>query len=264
MRGSGGSRLGWLAIAAAVAAVVLMLGVDWSGDSAAAPADKREALVAAAAKNVAEAAREERSPSPFGDGPVVAGPDAPPRGADGAPALPAAPTGSSGIPPGMTADQWRQLNDALRDHPEREAEIARITSFVAFNSRVQQFHTQRTVGARPATLQPLAEQLQTEIGERLKRGELTLAEAENLETELLEVLETDTAARERSLAQWRSEHAATPGPEIDPREAEFGRQLAAAVENWQTLPEEQRDPQQLEAQLQAIRDSLYPSTPPKP
>jgi uncharacterized protein involved in exopolysaccharide biosynthesis len=53
--------------------------------------------------------------------------------------------------------------------------------------------------------------------------------------------------------------AAAPPP--DAREAEFARRQAALVAAWQALPPAQRDAQRLEAELEALRQSVF-TTPP--
>lgn len=254
MNKPGSPRSGWLAIAAAVVGLVLVLGVDWGNDAVPTPAP-----VAAPAPDPVD-----RPVSPFADAPPVVGPDAPDRvrmAAAAASAMAVEPPGSGGAPPGMTPQQWQQLVAALQDQPERVAELTRIASYLGFSARVQHFQTQRTVGARGATLAPLAQQLQTEVAQRLDHGELSMAEAESLQTELLEVLEPDAARRDQALDQWRDQHASAGPPEIDPRESELVRQQAAAIESWQALPAEQRHPDQLQAELQAIRDSVFAARP---
>lgn len=256
MSTSGGSGFGWLATAAAVAVLALALGFDWSGDAA--PAAKAPQAVAT---RLPETARDERVTSPFGDIPaVLAQADASAAEARAAVAAPGPlqvpPPSSSGAPHGLTPEQWRQLEEALHDHPQRAAELDHIVGYLAFSKRLQQFQTQRTVGASRAALLPLASALQGEIDTRLARGELAPAEAENLETELLEVLETDSAERERALAKWRAAHAVATGAEADAPELEFGRQLVQTVEDWLALPDDQRNAHGLRAELRALRESI--------
>jgi hypothetical protein len=161
-------------------------------------------------------------------------------------------------PAGLSAQEWQQLNDALKDHPQREAEIARVTNYLRFAQSVQQFQTLReqTKGAPSDALRALAQTLNTGLEDRLKQGELSGGEAQLLKAAVLEVLMPDAAQRNTALRQWQQARAA-PTAVADAREAVYQREQATLLAAWQALPAAQRDEKQLEAQLEALRQRIF-------
>ncbi|MCI1191511.1 hypothetical protein MOJ79_06625 [Calidifontimicrobium sp. SYSU G02091] len=168
------------------------------------------------------------------------------------------------IPAGLTPEQYRELRATLADHPQRDAEIARVAAYLQFTAQWQAFLQRRAMGAIDDDLRALARTLDDGLGERLAQREMTAGEAAFVKAALLEVLQPDAAARDAALKAWRAEadaaaRAAAPPP--DAREAEFARRQAAIVAAWQALPPAQRDAQRLEAELEALRRSVF-TTPP--
>jgi len=189
-------------------------------------------------------------------------------GADVAPPAPAGPaSASTGTPPpyGLTQAQWLQLQQALADHPQRDAEIARIGAYMEYMNTAERFRQLRrqAAGAAPgAELQALARTLEAGLQEHLDRGEMTAGEALLLRSATLEVLEPDSARRQQALAMWQQGMAAVQAARTpDPRETAFAQQQAALVAKWSALPPAQRDPRALETQLEALRQSIF--TPPR-
>jgi hypothetical protein len=200
-----------------------------------------------------------RAPSPFGEGPAVLGPDAEP--APAAAAQPAEPAASAivpaGPPPaGVSAEQWRQLQESLRGNPNREAELARIVEYLGFQQALQQYRDRRSQGAAPAEMQALARQLDQGIDVHLSRGELSAGEASLIKSTVLLDLEPDPGQRALMLNEWRDQVAQAPAS-ADPRAEQYRRRQAEIVAAWQAQPPERRDPQQLQAQLETLRQSSF-------
>jgi hypothetical protein len=199
-------------------------------------------------------------PAPAAGSGPKAEPDAqPPQPAGPASAPAAAP--STQPPYGLSPEQWQQLQQALADHPQRDAEIARIGAYMQYMGTAQRFRQlrQQAAGAAPGEeLQALARTLESGMQEHLDRGELTAGEALLLRSATLEVLEPDSARRQQALALWQQGMASVQAARTpDAREAAFAQQQAALVAQWSAQPAAQRDPRALEAQLETLRQSLF-------
>lgn len=192
-------------------------------------------------------------------------------GADGAPARPAGaastPGGSASAPSssqppyGLSPEQWQQLQQALADHPQRDAEMARIGAYMAYMNTAQRFRElrQQAAGTPPGEeLQGLARTLEAGLQEHLDRGEMTAGEALLLRSATQEVLQPDSALRQQALAVWQQGLAAAQAARTpDPRETTFAQQQAALVARWSALPPAQRDPRALETQLESLRQGIF-------
>ena len=203
-----------------------------------------------------------RAPSPFGDGPAVIGPDAEPAPTVVAHAAEAAsaPVPSGAPPAGLSAEQWRQLQESLRGNPNREAELARIAEYLGFQQTLQQYRTRRSQGAAPAELQALARQIDQGIDIHLARGELSAGEANLLKSTVLIDIEPDPGQRAAMLNEWRDQQAQAPAA-ADPRAEQYRQRQAEIVAAWQAQPPERRDAQQLQAQLETLRQSTFGNSP---
>lgn len=186
------------------------------------------------------------SPRPF------ASSISPPVAARAAPSHPA--------PPGVADDAWRELLASLENHPQREAEIQRITSYLVFSDRVSRFRELSQRGKPTPELKALAGQLLGEIDTRLEARELHAGEALQLRTAMLQVTETDPAAREAALAQWRAQSAARTPPTVSRQDQAFQARQSELLAAWQARAPQDRDPRQLESELEALRQEFY--TPP--
>jgi hypothetical protein len=151
----------------------------------------------------------------------------------------------------MSPSQWRDLQDALKDYPGHVAELRRVAAYMAFKDRLARFHAARDQASDGAELQALAQQLDAELPTHLAQGDLSLAEAHALKGAVLQVLEPDTDRRFERLAQWAQQQ----GPAVagSPRQEQYTQQQAAILATWQALPTEQRNPRQLQADLEALR-----------
>lgn len=175
-------------------------------------------------------------------------------------------------PEGMTTDEWHALHDALKDHPQRDAEIARVAEYMAYRARLERYRVLQTQGAvGQGMARELAPALLDGLPARVARGEVTAAEALRLQDSLLATLWPDGTARDmrRAIERQRLRDAAPPLPDMRAqaeRDARFQREQAAIVAAWQALPAQDRDRRRLEADIDALRRSIYdtPDTGGKP
>jgi len=156
-------------------------------------------------------------------------------------------------PAGMTAPQWRDLQDALKDYPGRVADLRRVAAYMAFKDRLAHFQAAREQGADSAELQTLARQLDAGLDAHLAQGDLGPAEAHALKGAVLQVLEPEAARRFERLSQWAQGLPAQTSAAASPRQEQHLQRQAAILAAWQALPPGQRNPGQLEADLEALR-----------
>ena len=169
-------------------------------------------------------------------------------------------------PAGISAEQWAFLRETLKDHPQRDAEIRRVAEFMVYMNAAQRFQTLQASAHGGAELQQLARLLDAGLSTRLQRQEVSLGEARLLKVAIIQALEADASQREVKLAEWRATTAAVlaqvaTSTAPDPRGADYANQQAAVVAAWQALPSNQRDPKQLESQLDALRAAAFPGLP---
>jgi hypothetical protein len=154
----------------------------------------------------------------------------------------------------MTPSQWQDLQEALKDHPGHVAELRRVAAYMAFKDSLARFQAARESPPDRPELQALAQQLDAELPTHLAQGDLSLAEAHALKGAVLQVLEPDADRRFERLAQW-AQQPPPQGPAVatSPRQAQHTQRQAAILATWQALPPEQRNPRQLQAELDALR-----------
>jgi hypothetical protein len=156
-------------------------------------------------------------------------------------------------PPGVSAEQWLQLQQALRHDPQRQGELARIADYLAFSNRMERFNSLRAERIPSPELAPLAHQLDRELDLHIDRKELNAGEALLLKSALLSVIEANPERRSTALQAWRAHRAPMSASLDDPRHTAFLQKQASLVAQWQAQPEAQRDPAQLQSQLEQLR-----------
>lgn len=175
----------------------------------------------------------------------------------------AVPVAATELPPaGVSAEQWAILRDTLKDHPQRDTEIRRVAEFMVYMNAAQRFQALQASAHAGSELQQLARLLDAGLPTRLQRNEVSLGEARLLKLAITHVLEADASQREVQLTEWRAATAAVLAQVAtsnapDTRGADYANQQAAAVAAWQALPSNQRDPKQLESQLDALRAAAF-------
>lgn len=247
-RSSGGRRIG-VAVTVVVAAL-LGIGAWWAGSTPAAPSPSH--------------ADASAMPPPANAEPLMsAGPPA--AGLVTAPTTPHASAKAKGKPAaaappaGMSAEQWTALQDALRDHPQREAELARISAYMAFQARQTRYRELLSSGpAGQEEARAIATALLQELPAHVARGEVSGGEAVLLQQSLFDTLASDAAARVQQRLALRD---AIPVPrDVQAQvalDARYKREEAALVREWGTRPAAQRDPTALAEALDALRQNIF-------
>lgn len=177
------------------------------------------------------------------------------------PAPPPSPQPAAPAPPGLTATRWAQLQAELAAQPGGEAELRRLFDYFTYADALERFRRLRADRTASRELPALARQLDLGLPDRLQRREISVHEAQQIKTALLEVLVPEASQRRHQLALWRQAqvHAAGGDPQAAAREAEFQRRQAALVAAWSARPPLQRDPKVLEAELEALRRASFPA-----
>jgi hypothetical protein len=172
------------------------------------------------------------------------------------------------VPAGLKPDEWRQINESLKDHPQRTQEIARAVGYLQYSrslARFQGLREQTKGGAPTDELRALATQLSDVLDERTANAEVSAAEAQLIKISLLEVLQPDAAQRHAELRTWQqtqeqqrlAKRNTTIDAAVEAREAAFQREQDAIIAAWSALPEQQRTEQQLEAQLDTLHEKYF-------
>jgi len=205
-------------------------------------------------------------------GEAVSAASAPSAPSNRLPALAAAPLVSGGastptiLPDGRPSDfspeDWAALKAAMSTQPNAKAETERVVSYLRFQRAFEQWQALAD-SSNVQQRHQLAENLLSQLPDRLTKGEVTMGEALLLSTALLTDLQPDERLRESRLQAIRDQLTnAIPVDEqqvaLDAeRHAEFNRRQAAIVAAYQAKPEASRDPNALAADLQAARNAVY-------
>ena len=168
-----------------------------------------------------------------------------------------------GKPDFLSDQEWADLQQALRDNPDREQEIARIVQYLKFQN---QFNAWQALRNSPdmARRHALAEELLDQIPDRLKRSEMTAGEAAMLQETLLADIEPDAETRRQRLAGERKRLEIAPSAEqqaAQDRDAQrlkvYKEREAQIMAQWNATPPAQRSQQWLESQLDAARKAAF-------
>ncbi len=178
-----------------------------------------------------------------------------------APPSPAASLAQASTPPaGLSVEQWQSLRERLADHPQRDAEIARIVAFFQYRQAVDQLRVLRTRPDDRAAFLAAAHAVDDGLAQRLANGEVNAGEAYQLKAVALEALEPDPQRRLAELRRWHAEMksrmSAAPAPTESP-EAIFREREAMLLAEQRVLAPAQRDEAKLAAQLQALREQVF-------
>lgn len=153
-------------------------------------------------------------PSPFGSGPVVAGPDAPPPAAPAAApvvqtAPPTEPTTAMPQPaagelaPGLSLAELQELKAQLDGSANPNDEAGRMAQEMLFNDAALRLAwLLRSGGAPAAELHGLAKLVDQALDAQLARGHVTPAQALQHKAAVLQATVADAAQRQQLLQQW--------------------------------------------------------------
>lgn len=166
-------------------------------------------------------------------------------------------------PADITPDDWDALNKALASDPHPAQERQRLVAFMRFQRAVTQWSEMKdgpNVAARQALARELVDQLPLHVG----NGETNSGEAFMMLRAVAGDLEPDPAKQQAWMDAQISKlsHASTDvqakAIAAEKRQnAEFASLQAELVAKWQGLPVARRDPADLAAQLQALREKVY-------
>lgn len=156
------------------------------------------------------------------------------------------------LPPSESIPEIKNLDSA---------EAVRVTNYLNWMSSFEKFQQAQAQGASPRELRSLAKEVDSGIDARIENREMGSAEALHLKSALIEIIEPDPSQRVQMLAQWRAAQANRAIDENVAAEAAradaFRQEQSKVVLAWNALPPQQRDPQQLESQLQTLRDRIF-------
>lgn len=172
------------------------------------------------------------------------------------------PLADAAVPPGVTADQWRALQAELGARPEGAAEIRRIADYLAWADLLRRLRESAAAPQADGERRRLAYAVQAGLPARLDAGEVSAAEARQIEAAILEQTVPDEAERAAALQRWIAAHAAGPRP--DPRQAAFERRQAEIVAAWSAQAPEARQRAALERELESLRREHFAVAPAHP
>ncbi|MDQ5926395.1 MAG: hypothetical protein QG554_1337 [Pseudomonadota bacterium] len=170
-------------------------------------------------------------------------------------------------PPDFSDEEWGLLNIAARESEQPQVELARMVSYLRFQKGFAQWQALQN-SPDVAARHRLAEQLLAQLPERIKHGEMGAGEINLIQQALLMDLVPDEAQRQTRLKQAQAD-LVQAAPSVDTtqqalestRRNEYKRREAAIVAAYQSRPEAQRNPAQLEAALEEARRAVYQPTP---
>lgn len=179
------------------------------------------------------------------------------------PSLTAKLPGDGRRPADFSAEEWHTLTAAAAESEHPQLELARLAGYLRFQKGFASWQALRgspDVAAR----HHLAEQLLAQIPERLRQGEMGAGEATLLQQALLADLVPDETQRQQRLSLAHAELTQLMRPvdsaqqaQDEARHQEYKRREAAIVADYQSRPETQRNPSQLEAALEDARRAVY-------
>lgn len=192
-----------------------------------------------------------------GPHPGVVATDGPATGPHAAP-KPAESATPGTTPPGIAPEHWQRLQAELGSRADGAAELTRLRAYLEYADALKRFQALRAQPGGSPELVALATALDAGLAERQRQRELHGAEAYQVKSAVLEILESDPVVREQRLAAWRAAQAApTMANTSDVRDAEFLRQQQTLIAAWTAQPPALRDRAQLERDLQALRQRIY-------
>lgn len=225
-------------VALALGALVLTLAAWWTADSDTAP----------------------ETPTPVSPPSVVRAD----IGVEASAELLTAPVPTDGTRPrDFSAQEWALLQQASAESPHPARELSRLVSYLRFEKGFAQWRALQT-SPDIAGRHRLAEQLLSQLPERVRQGEMGAGEGTLLQQALLADLVPDETQRQQRLALVQADLAQAMPPadtaqqaQDEARRSEYKRREAAIVTDYQSRPEAQRNPAQLEAALEEARRAVY-------
>ena len=174
----------------------------------------------------------------------------------GPPAAVVAVAAEPNVPPGVSPDQWAAIEAELARRPDAAAELQRLRGYLEWSDALRRFRDGRAGGPTTPEQLALAREIEQGLGERVRRAEVSAAEARQIESAILALFVPDEAERGERLRQWAAAELAPPAP-ADPRQESFERRQAEIVAAWGAQPAAARDRAALERDLEALRRQSF-------
>ena len=163
------------------------------------------------------------------------------------------------LPPGMSSEQWAAIEAEVGQRPDAPAELQRLRTYLEWSDTLRRFREARVAGVPTEERVALAQRLEQGLGERIRRAEVSAAEARQIESAILALTVADDAERSERLRQWAAAELA-PAAAADPRQAAFERRQVEIVAAWSALPPAARDRAALERELEDLRRQSFATT----
>lgn len=159
------------------------------------------------------------------------------------------------VPPGVSSEQWAAIEAELARRPDAAAELQRLRGYLEWSDALRRFRDGGGGATTPEQL-ALAREIEQGLGERIRRAEVSAAEARQIESTILALFVPDETERAERLRQWAAAELAPPTP-ADPRQESFERRQAEIVAAWGAQPAAARDRAALERDLEALRRQSF-------
>jgi len=172
------------------------------------------------------------------------------------PAAVVAIAGVANLPPGVSSEQWAAIEAELTPRPDAAAELQRLRSYLEWSDALRRFRDGHIGGATTPEQLALAREIEQGLGERVRRAEVSAAEARQIESAILTLSVPDEAERAERLRQWAAAELPPPAP-ADTQQESFERRQAEIVAAWAAQPAASRDPAALERELEALRRQSF-------
>ena len=171
-------------------------------------------------------------------------------------APPAAAPAEAALPPGVTREQWAAIAAEVGQRADGPAELQRLRGYLEWSDTLRRFR-EASADAVPAEERvALAQSLEQGLSERIRRAEVSAAEAQQIESAILALTVADDAERSERLRQWAASELA-PAAAPDPRQQAFERRQVEIVSAWSALPPAARDRAALERELEVLRQQSF-------
>ena len=159
-------------------------------------------------------------------------------------------------PPGVTREQWAAIEAEVGQRADGPAELQRLRGYLEWSDTLRRFR-EASADAVPAEERvALAQSLEQGLSERIRRAEVSAAEAQQIESAILALTVADDVERSERLRQWAASELA-PAAAPDPRQQAFERRQVEIVSAWSALPPAARDRAALERELEVLRQQSF-------
>ena len=158
--------------------------------------------------------------------------------------------------PACRASNGRRSRPRSAQRPDAPAELQRLRAYLEWSDALRRFREARARRRPGRGAGGAGAELEQGLGERIRRAEVSAAEARQIESAILALTVADEAERSERLRQWAAAELA-PAAAADPRQAAFERRQVEIVAAWSALPPAARDRAALERELEVLRQQSF-------